>query len=778
MEKYLCIHGHFYQPPREDPWLGSILPEGSAAPSRHWNERILRESYAPMAWARRLDGSGRIADILNCYEWISFNAGPTLMRWLERDDQETYQRILDADKKSIARWGHGNALAQVYHHVIMPLASPRQRQLEIAWALDDFAHRFGRPAEGMWLAESAADVPTLEDLAAHGVRFTVLAPRQARRVSGPKGAWAHVDENSLDVRRPYRIELPSGKSISVFFYHGPISRAVAFEKLLQDGEGFWHRIAGAAGEGLLTLCTDGETYGHHFTFGEMALAHVLAQAYSGRDGIRPTNLAAYLANHPPEWKVELHEPSSWSCVHGVERWRSNCGCTDGGHPGWNQSWRGPLRSALNFARDAVEEHFTSQSKILFTDPQKALGSFGRVLCGELSREAYAVQFFAPSLSETQKNAAWKLLTMEEQMLAAYASCAWFFDEISRIEPVNALTYCLRALEIRRDTGGGDIPQQFFAELEKARSNKESEGTGKNIFETRVLPRHESEASLILQALLKTAYQGRLQTGTPTAASWPAVDVEVTVASTRNDEVRPDEAPIAAGTARIRWHPAPWDKEVPWTLHSKSADIQRGERHVLLSPPDSLELRVYPAEQPAGDTPPESRTASSVCRFEDLPWGKRQALAMTLILYSVAQRRSDALARSPDALALFLPWEEAQHDQPDSHLWEEFAPEMLLAMAMDAGPEDKRADAAASWLHGIELSSGARRRLEATAQQTALTLLEAPAQWSRLARLVRILSEYVPGLDWWPVQNKVWAMAPWKAEAAQAARALGFRLPED
>lgn len=769
MDKYLCIHGHFYQPPREDPWLGTVLPEGSAAPACNWNERILRESYAPMGWARRLDGSGRIADILNCYEWISFNAGPTLMRWLERDDPHTYARMLEADRLSMSRWGHGNALAQVYHHIIMPLAGKEQRRLEIQWALDDFAHRFGRQAEGMWLAESAADTATLEELAAHGVRFTVLAPRQARRICTPDGSWNAVDEHSLDVRRSYRIDLPSGASITVFFYHGAISRAVAFEKLLRDGESFWHRIAAAAGEGLLTLCTDGETYGHHFTFGEMALAHVLAQAYSGRDGIRPINMAAFLARHPAEWRAELHEPSSWSCVHGVERWRSDCGCTDGGHPGWNQAWRKPLRDALDIASHAVDTHFESKAPALFTNPQQALSGFGLLLCGAEQRQDFAARHIMLSADDAAAGSAWKLLTMKEQMLAAYASCAWFFDELSRIEPVNALTYALRALEIRRQTGGGDIPEEFLQQLEKALSNKPEEGTGRTIFENRALPRCETQASLVLQALLTTAYQGRLQAGVPACASWPAVDVEITVVPAGTDG-QPAEnsrnAPAASGTARIRWHPAAWDQPFSWELCNTCGRTLRRGGNILLSPPDGLQVTVTGTQ--GGD---------SSCGFDQLPWNKKQALAMTYILHSVAQRRADALARTPDALALFLPWEEAQQDQPDAHLWEEFAPEMLLALATGTGPQDARAQAAAAWLYKVELPAGARRRLEATAQQTALKLLESPVQWTALEKLVRTLSEHVAGLDWWPVQNRVWAMRPWNAQAGAAARALGFRPDE-
>ncbi|MBF0515466.1 MAG: DUF3536 domain-containing protein, partial [Desulfovibrionaceae bacterium] len=453
MDKYLCIHGHFYQPPREDPWLGKILPEGSAAPFRHWNQRITRESYTPMAFARRLDGAGAITEIVNCYEWMSFNAGPTLMTWLARSAPGTHEAMVAADKASLKRLGHGNAMAQVHHHVIMPLAKTRDKELEVAWAVDDFTARFDRAPEGMWLAEAAVDTPSLEVLAAHGVVFTILSPTQAKAVADlGSDAWRPADPGNLDIREPYLVELPSGRSISVFFYDGPLSRAVAFERLLADGEQFWRRLSGAAGDGLLSLATDGETYGHHFKFGDMALAYALAQAREGRDGLRITNFGAYLAMRPPRRKAALHEPSAWSCAHGVERWRSDCGCTDGGHPGWNQRWRAPLREALNMLKDAVDAHYDALAPALFTSPDEALLRYGRVLAGSTEPASFQKTFFVKGLSAAGRDKAWKLLSMQQWALASFASCAWFFDEISRLEPVNSLTFALRALELARATG--------------------------------------------------------------------------------------------------------------------------------------------------------------------------------------------------------------------------------------------------------------------------------------------------------------------------------------
>lgn len=324
--KFLCIHGHFYQPPREDPWLDMIFPEGSAAPFRHWNERICRESYGPLAWARRM-GSNGIFDILNCYEWMSFNVGPTLFRWIERSEPELYAKILEGDALSLKRWGHGNAIAQIYHHVIMPLASEMDRDAEVAWAIADFESRFKRRPEGMWLSETACNTDTLETLAEHGIAFTLLAPRQAEAIAELNSDdWQEVDEYSINIKEPYLVELPSGKTISIFFYDGGLSQAIAFEGLLKNGDEFWNKLSGASAEGLLSIGTDGETYGHHVEFGEMALAYVLAQAIENRDEISLLNYGAYLEKHPPTRKVKIREDSSWSCYHGVERWRNDCGC--------------------------------------------------------------------------------------------------------------------------------------------------------------------------------------------------------------------------------------------------------------------------------------------------------------------------------------------------------------------------------------------------------------------------------------------------------------------
>lgn len=495
MSKAICIHGHFYQPPRFDPWLEDVLPEGSAAPEHDWNARITRECYAPLGWARRLGGTGMISELVNCYAWMSFNFGPTLLRWMELHAPETYGRILDGDRQSLERLGHGNALAQVYHHAIMPLATEMDKGLEIAWAVQDFRTRFGRDPEGMWLAETAVDLPTLEALADRGIRFTILAPRQAQSVRGDDGAFHPVTEDSLDTTRPYLVRLPEGKSISVFFYDGAVSRAVAFERLLGSGENFWARLTGSLSHGLRNIATDGESYGHHFQFGEMALAYVIQQAREGRDGFGLTNYAAYLAEHPAMDEALIHENTSWSCVHGVERWKTHCGCSDGGHPDWIQDWRRPLRRCLNYLKYYVDEQYFKKGEGLFLDSGKALQEYGLVLCKEQELTLFLDRHCLPGLDPAQRTDACRLLLMQRQALASFSSCAWFFDDIARIEPLNGLTAARRALDLLAATGGPDIEPGFVRVLAEAQSNMREEWDGATLWERLVTPRRPSAHEL-------------------------------------------------------------------------------------------------------------------------------------------------------------------------------------------------------------------------------------------------------------------------------------------
>ena len=494
---FFCIHGHFYQPPRFDPWLDEVLPEGSAAPFANWNERITRECYEPLAFARRLNQEGKIFNIINCYEWISFNFGPTLLAWMEDKAPQVYARLIEGDRKSVQRSGYGNALAQAYHHIIMPLTTDLDRDVEISWAIADFEHRFGRRPQGMWLPETGVDIPTLDALARAKIEFTILAPRQAMAVADLDSEnWISVDETSLDTSIPYLVNLPSGQSIAVFFYNGSLSHGVAFDNYLRDGERFWQKIVSAHSGGLLTLATDGESYGHHFKFGEMALAYVIEQALKNRDAIKLVNLASYLHRNPPQKKVRIREKTSWSCVHGLMRWQDDCGCSAGSHPGWRQSWRKPLRRALNYLKYYVDEHFRRVGRKLFKSPDSALLDYGKCLCGKVSQEEFGHVYLVPGASKKDLNLAFSLLEMQRFALASFASCAWFFDDIGRIEPLNSLKNALRSMELMQESGGPDIEEPFVQILEEAFSNDPGVGDGRNIWINMIKPNQVTRKKLV------------------------------------------------------------------------------------------------------------------------------------------------------------------------------------------------------------------------------------------------------------------------------------------
>src|SRR5215467_11306966 len=368
MEKYICIHGHFYQPPRENPWLESIELQDSAAPYHDWNERISAECYAPNSKARILNGEGKIEEITSNYSKISFNVGPTLLAWMKDKMPDVHDAIVAADKLSQERFsGHGSAIAQVYNHMILPLANARDKQTQVLWGIRDFEHRFGRAPEGMWLSETAADTETLDVLAQNGIKFTILSPFQASRVREMgKRNWRDVNGGQIDPTRGYLMKLRSGRSITVFFYDGPVSQAIAFERLLTSGERFAQRLTGAFDDNrqwdqLVNIATDGESYGHHHRQGEMALAYALHHIENSNLA-RLTIYGEYLEKHPPTHEVQLHEKSAWSCSHGVGRWMNDCGCNSGGHAGWNQGWRAPLRQALDWLRDEIAPLFESRAR--------------------------------------------------------------------------------------------------------------------------------------------------------------------------------------------------------------------------------------------------------------------------------------------------------------------------------------------------------------------------------------------------------------------------------
>ncbi|OGR32891.1 MAG: hypothetical protein A2005_05085 [Desulfuromonadales bacterium GWC2_61_20] len=496
MNRYLCLHGHFYQPPRENPWLEAIELQDSAYPFHDWNERITAECYEPNGAARILDGDKRIAAIVNNYSRISFNVGPTLLSWLESKRPTTYAAILEADRQSLARFGgHGAAIAQAYNHIILPLANRRDKETQILWGLADFRRRFGREPEGMWLPETAVDSETLELLAAHGLRFTILAPNQARRLrpSG-SGEWHELKPGEIDPRRPYRCTLPSGATIALFFYDGPIARDIAFGKLLEDGERFAQRLldgfAPGAAPQLVHTATDGETYGHHHRFGEMALAYCLDRMEE-RGQARLTIYGEFLDLRPPTDEVEIVENSSWSCAHGVERWRADCGCHIGGGPaGWNQAWRAPLRAALDGLRDRLVPLYLELMTPLCPDPWATRDAYIEVIRERASApvEAFLLRQAGRRLAPAERIRALQLLEMQRHAQLMFTSCGWFFDEVSGIEATQILAYAGRALQLAESLGASGLEAEFTARLAAVPSNLPRIGDAARLFATQVVPR--------------------------------------------------------------------------------------------------------------------------------------------------------------------------------------------------------------------------------------------------------------------------------------------------
>ena len=529
--RFVCIHGHFYQPPRENPWLETVETQQSAAPYHDWNERICAECYATNGASRIVNKQNQITRIVNNYSRISFNFGPTLLSWLAEKAPRAYRAILDGERRSRQLFkGHSSAMAQVYNHIILPLANGRDRTTQIRWGIADYKSRYGLAPEGLWLAETAADNDSLERMAAEGIRFTVLAPHQCRRIRPivyerrsaerlaqtprkagerprtadplhmpaeaiqPTGDWIHTAGASVDPTRPYLVRFPSGLSIAVFFYDGPTSRAVAFEGLLNSGEEFASRLKLGFRDGsqpqLVHIATDGESYGHHHKHGEMALSYAL-QLLEQEKGIGLANYASFLAEFPPQWEAEINENTSWSCSHGIERWRSNCGC-NGGKAGWNQTWRGPLRAALDQLRDTVTPLTEQLGEQVFTDVWAARDAYISVI---LDRSTDNVNDFlaahqSHALTPKERVHALGLMEMQRHAQLMYTSCGWFFDDISGIETVQIIAYATRVLQLARALFGdavANLETEFLDQLSLARSNVSAAGDGAAIYRDQVVP---------------------------------------------------------------------------------------------------------------------------------------------------------------------------------------------------------------------------------------------------------------------------------------------------
>ena len=497
-KNYLTIHGHFYQPPRENPWIEAIELQDSALPCHDWNERVNAECYNPNSVSKIVDNRNRILDVVNNYEKMSFNFGPTLLSWMQEFSPLAYDRIIKADIKSVLEHnGHGNAIAQVYNHMIMPLANEHDKQTQVKWGIKDFVYRFGRQPEGMWLAETAVDDDTLRVLVENGIKFTILSPYQAQRVKRiPDSNWQDVSWGNIDPARSYRYYIKSapGKYIDLFFYDGAISKSVAFDELLKDGNKFIRRLKeGVSGSRdynqLINIATDGESYGHHTKFGDMALAYVL-KVKAEDEGFILTNYGEFLENFRSDWEVEIKQASSWSCFHGVGRWKEDCGCSTGGHPGWNQKWRKPLREALDYLRDELSFIFEEEGKKYFKyDCWEVRNKYIDVILNRAERviKRFQNDNFLPELDDEEKVRAMELLEIQRQAMLMYTSCGWFFSEISGIETTQIMKYAARAMQLASKFTNKNFEGKFLEILSNAHSNFKEYGTGKDIYERFVKP---------------------------------------------------------------------------------------------------------------------------------------------------------------------------------------------------------------------------------------------------------------------------------------------------
>lgn len=499
MSTSLVIHGHFYQPPRENPWTEVVEPEPSALPFHDWNERIYHECYRANGNARIVSSSGRMEAIENNYLFLSFNFGPTLLSWMEKEHPHGYERILAADRESLAlRAGHGNAIAQGYNHCILPLCNERDRVTQIRWGLREFKHRFRRDAESIWLPETACNDAVLGTCIDEGLRYIILAPGQCLRVReiGTK-EWTMTENSDVDPGRAYRYFHRDGshRSIALFFYDGPIARSLAFGEGLRSSQDLVNVIGRAQkGEGrIVHVATDGESYGHHTKWGDRTLAYGLKHEAASAD-YQITNYGEYLDRCPPAWEAEVKpgpegEGTAWSCAHGVGRWIRDCGCQTGGQEGWNQAWRGPLRQALNGLRDFAVTCYEEGAKGLLKDPWAARNDFISVLLepSEESRSRFLKSHAARALDEGEQVRALSLLDMQRQAMLMFTSCGWFFTELSGIETVQILKYACRLMDDLSELGYKPPRKEFLAALNAAKSNVPEYGTGADIFRRFVEP---------------------------------------------------------------------------------------------------------------------------------------------------------------------------------------------------------------------------------------------------------------------------------------------------
>ena len=535
----VVLHAHFYQPPRENPWTDRVDREPSASPFHDWNERITSECYAAIAHARIFGGSDRIAGILNTYSALSFNVGPTLFAWLATHDPDTYRRIIEADKTSASRHGgHGGAIAQGYNHAILPLCNDRDRKTQIRWGIADFRHRFGREPEAMWLPETGCNVATAQALAEHGMRFIILAPRQAARARlGPSGAWKNVSNGSIDPRHPYRLRLPGGHSIVCFFYDGAAAHAFSFEATLDSSQSLANRLVSAAGSPfspgqLVSVATDGETYGHHKRFAERALGYFIEKE-APNHGLELTNYGAFLEGATVAHEVELAagpngEGTAWSCAHGLGRWTRDCSCCMGHRPGWTQAWRAPLRAAFDRLRDHAASVFEDVGGELLKDPWSARdASIALILEPRTEvRDVFFAEHARRELSGRERVQALQLLEAQRMTQLMYTSCGWFFDDLSGLETVQVTKYAVMGAQLLERASGRPALPALIEALAEARSNLAEQGSGADIVRKHVLPQEVTPRTWLVRRASRLLFSDAPPSNHRSAFTIESLDSEV------------------------------------------------------------------------------------------------------------------------------------------------------------------------------------------------------------------------------------------------------------
>jgi hypothetical protein len=766
-EKWVCIHGHFYQPPRENPWLEAIEPQPSAHPYRDWNERITAECYRPNAAARVIDGKGQIIKIVDNYQRMSFNVGPTLMSWLETKAPDVHEALIQADRDSVVRFsGHGSAMAQAYNHMIMPLASERDRATQVKWGIADFRRRFGRTPEGMWLPECAVDTASLEALAAEGIAFTVLAPRQARAWRPPGGDWR---TNAIDPGRAYRYELPSGKTIDLFFYDGQTSQAVAFERLLSDGHHIIKRMihrnpVEGGGPTLCHIATDGETYGHHHRYGDMALAWALSQVEGGWNGTRLTNYAEFRAKVPTTWEVQIHESSSWSCAHGVSRWREDCGC-NGGRAGWNQKWRKPLRDAFDWLREQVYQVIETAGGALFHDPWAARDAYVEVLLGDdAAREHFFARHAKHALTADERVRALCVMEMSRHAMLMYTSCGWFFDDLSGIETVQCMQYALRTAELIQVVRGTSVEAQLVDRLSAASSNLPDEGDGRRVWQQRVRPARIDPEKVCAHVAVHTL----VETDPSRTVSVDGFKIEFV----DKVERRSGRARMIAGTVRVK------SQLTEATASLCFAGLHLGEQHVtggVRPPPDPAEwqatLKELRDSLETGDVFAAQRAidrhfpGAQLSLGSLLPGSRERVLAS--VLGEAIGQAQDELDETYDRQVPLIRWLVA-HDLPVPEVLQTVAQAALRRRVLQnltaddpsfAALQEHLSEAAEVKVSldtpeiALAASEGLRRLIERVAATGELD----PLLLETVARAAEVAARMKSFVDLWFAQNATWRL---------------------